>query len=472
MTAQITAPRRRAAAPSTAPFRVGKVAGYLRGRAWYLRYQEQGRRRQPRVGPDRELAIQLAAEINAQLLIGAPSAFAFEPISLPDLRSHWLENHEFVRRSSLHTIRRYRAATEHLLRFVTDRRPVRYVSDLRPSHVEEFVRYLRTLHVAPNGHPRARKRQLLDSGVRFILETCGALINYARKRRHLPPYAENPFQMLEIHRAPIDDARPIYALAPHEEVALLGACDSWQLPLFATLLMTGLRPGELVHLLLPDDLDLMDGWLHVRNKPDLGWQIKTRLGRSIPLTPPLVELLRAWVAGRVTGPLFRQRRCSAGHQPPLDGHTSAGLRQVLVDRLNSGEKQVASAGPRERLQTVARTVWRDAGALRTDWIRLEFIELMQLLGRSEITAPKTLRHTFATLLQDANVDPLIRHELMGHVPLGAGRATTTSLGMTAVYTHTRPETKRRQLEEALVHRPIWQLLEARNRQAAIMTETA
>jgi hypothetical protein len=32
----------------------------------------------------------------------------------------------------------------------------------------------------------------------------------------------------------------------------------------------------LVHLLLPDDLDLDAGCLHVRNKPELGWQVKTR----------------------------------------------------------------------------------------------------------------------------------------------------------------------------------------------------
>jgi hypothetical protein len=59
-----------------------------------------------------------------------------------------------------------------------------------------------------------------------------------------------------------------------------------------------------------------------------------------------------------------------------------------------------------------------------------------------------LRHTFATILQDANVDPLIRNELMGHVP-AISPAPGAGLGMTAVYTHTRPETKRRQLENAL-----------------------
>jgi len=59
------------------------------------------------------MARQMAAEINAQLEVGAPSALGFEPISIPDLRQRWLDHHEHVRRSSLETIRRYRAATEH-----------------------------------------------------------------------------------------------------------------------------------------------------------------------------------------------------------------------------------------------------------------------------------------------------------------------------------------------------------------------
>jgi hypothetical protein len=55
---------------------------------------------------------------------------------------------------------------------------------------------------------------------------------------------------------------------------------------------------------------------------------------------------------------------------------------------------------------------------------------------------------FATTLQDANVDPLIRNQLMGHVASGQGTAHG-GLGMTGVYTHSRPETVRRQLECAL-----------------------
>jgi hypothetical protein len=55
-------------------FRVAIVWAHLRGRVWYLCYHEHGRRRRPRVGPDREAARQLAAHVNAQLEVGAPAA--------------------------------------------------------------------------------------------------------------------------------------------------------------------------------------------------------------------------------------------------------------------------------------------------------------------------------------------------------------------------------------------------------------
>jgi integrase len=60
------------------------------------------------------------------------------------------------------------------------------------------------------------------------------------------------------------------------------------------------------------------------------------------------------------------------------------------------------------------------------------------------TCPKSWRHFFATLLQDANVDPPIRQQVLGHRP-----TSSTGLGMTTASTHTRPETLRLQVEGAL-----------------------
>jgi integrase len=86
----------------------------------------------------------------------------------------------------------------------------------------------------------------------------------------------------------------------------------------------------------------------------------------------------------------------------------------------------------------------NAGAIKSDAVRMSFMRIMRAIGHPEATCPKSWRHTFATLLQDANVDPLIRQVTLGHKPTpGSG------LGMTATYTHTRPDTQRRQIEQAL-----------------------
>lgn len=125
-----------------------------------------------------------------------------------------------------------------------------------------------------------------------MLECCRAMFNFAAKRRHLSPYAENPFRALDVDRMPFAAARPVELLTPEQERAFIEACDGWQFPVFLTLLLTGLRPGELCHLLWPDDLDLNAGLLRVRNKPRLGWQVKTRNERDIPLLPEVVAVLR------------------------------------------------------------------------------------------------------------------------------------------------------------------------------------
>lgn len=432
-------------------FRVGRVRAYRRGQVWYLCYHENGKRKQPRVGPERGVARQMAAEINAQLETGVPSSLGFEPISIPDLRQRWLEQHEHVRRSSLQTIRRYRAATEHLINFVSEECRVQRASDFRSTHAEQFVRYLRSIRVAPNGHKNTRKRPLRDCGIKYILLTCSTMFNYAERHRHLPPYAENPFRAIEVGRIPIEDAKPILAFDADQERQLLTACDDWQFPIFLTLLMTGLRPGELTHLLLREDLDLESRWLFVRNKPQLGWQVKTRTERAIPLSPVLAGVLSVLIGERKTGPVFLQRRCQQGFSPPLITFTRKRLETEMQRRTAGLESTTDSANGRVTHEAAAKTIWRDLGAIKPDQIRKDFMRLTKEIGLKEVTAPKTLRHTFATCLQDANVDPLIRNELMGHST--GDNQKNGGLRMTATYTHTRPETKRQQLEDALANRP-------------------
>ena len=269
-------------------FRVGRVRGYMRGTVWYLCYHENGARRRPRVGPDLEQARTLAAQTNGQLETGACPVLRFQPLTVPELRQRWLDHHEHVLRSSVATVNLYRAATQHLLNFLTGPTSPRLASRVSATDAEEFVRYLRTVAVASNGRRGCRKRRLMDKGVRYILESCRALFGYAARQRHLSPYVQNPFSAIRVDRIPVDDAKPIVLLSAEQERQFLEACDDWQFPVFLTLMLTGLRPGELCHLLVNDlDLEGDAPVLRVRNKPKLGWLFKTRSARQVPLLPEL-----------------------------------------------------------------------------------------------------------------------------------------------------------------------------------------
>jgi integrase len=201
---------------------------------------------------------------------------------------------------------------------------------------------------------------------------------------------------------------------------------------------------------LPDDLDLEAGLVRVCNKPRLGWQVKTRNQRVIPLVPVLVEVLRIHLGERRCGPVFRRRRWEGSDGPAA--HTASAMDQELTRVCAAREAETGQQLSRTERLRLAHRLWRERGAVREDRVRLEFIKLTQAIGLPGCTAPKLLRHQFATALQEGRVDPLIRNELMGHVPAGQ-RGAGAGLGMTAVYTHTRPEVCRQQLEQALTGRP-------------------
>jgi integrase len=421
---------------------VGRVTVYLRGEIWYVYYFENGQRVRRRLGGSWLEAKQLAAQVNAQLATGAPAMLSFEPVSIPELRRRWLDHHEHVLRSSVATIRRYRAATDHLVRFVENGSAVKSADGVALSTAEQFARYLRRVKASPNGHPNTAPRTLRDKGVIFILETCRAMFNYAAKHRHLPPYHENPFAQIELDRIPIEDAKPIELFTPEQETAFWIACDRWQFPIFLTMALTGLRSGELVHLLLPDDIDWEARVIRVRNKPDLGWRTKTRNDRDIPIVAELIDVLRRIIRDRQTGPLFLRRRFMTGQEVPVLLNCN---RQQLAMELGRRSEALGEERTRFEETRIAKSAWRDAGAIKETTLRVEFMQVTEKIGLTHVTCPKLLRHMFATSLQEANVDPLIRQELMGHA---SGR-NNGGLGMTAVYTHTRDTTCRSQLETAM-----------------------
>jgi integrase len=199
-----------------------------------------------------------------------------------------------------------------------------------------------------------------------------------------------------------------------------------------------MQVGELAHLLI-EDVDWKTGWFRIKNKISLGWRVKTGQQRKIPILPEVMQALHWARAGRIAGPLLLRRKFFLGLAPPLQG-SLRDLEQVCRDRL----LKLGTLPSRHQEAVIARQVWRDAGAIKADDIRQSFIRVMRNIGHPEASCPKSWRHSFATLLQDANVDPLIRQITLGHSP-GLERG----LWMTGEYTHTRPETQRQQIEAAL-----------------------
>jgi integrase len=376
--------------PSSSPrFRVGKVSVYLHHGAWWLYYREHGRPVRNKVAERRDDAERIAAQVNAQITSGSPTLLSFEPISVPDLRRQFLDYHEHVLNSSLGTVNRYRTATQHLENYVTRLPRQPRLHEVRP---DAFAVYLRKLEVAPNGHAHSARRRLRDKGIQYILETCRSMYNFALKRRHLPPYAGNPFSELPLDRFKIEDAKPIFVFNETNELAFFKAASEWAFPIHFTLAKTGLRIGELAHLLI-EDLDLAGGWLHVRNKTDLGWRIKTGQERTVPLLPEMVTVLRAVIGSRAVGPVFVRERL-VEHRPKLVGDR-AGLERVLQERVAARRSGGQVAGRAEN-HSVARTVWWDAGVVKSDAIRQSFVRVMEAIGYAESTCPKSWRHSFAT----------------------------------------------------------------------------
>ena len=419
--------------------RIGRVSVYHHHGGWYVYYREGERSVRKRVADTRADAEKIAGQINAQVASCTPTMLAFEPVSVAELRQSFLDHHEHVLRSSLATVRRYRAATQHLEDFC------RQLPSAPPAHevsADRFVRYVREVSVSPNGHPNSQRRTLRDKGVVFILETCRSMYGFAARRRHLPPYAENPFSQLTLSRFRIEDAKSISVFDSVTEPRFLQALNDWAFPIHFVLAKTGLRPGELTHLLI-EDLDFNDGWLLIRNKASLGWRIKTGQERAVPLCDEAVSVLQRVVGKRQQGLVFLRPRFRE-FPPQLAGPLSQ-LEREAEQRLTRTQKSTGAVSRTDAAQ-VLRTVWRDAGLIRTDAIRKAFIRAGRAIGRPEMTCPKSWRHTFATLLQDAEVDPLIRQITLGHKSAGDARG---ALGMTSVYTHTRPETQKRQIERAL-----------------------
>ena len=309
-----------------------------------------------------------------------------------------------------------------------------------------FVRHLRSLQVSPTATRIPAKNRCAEKGIRFILERPASPFTASQRNN-------GSFRLILRSRfaARTVPARPRRCQAgicvrQSQRIGILRHVTVWALPIFLTLAKTACARRTAARCV--EDLDLDGGWWHVRSKPDLDWWVKTRRDRSVPLVPEFVDVLRRLLGGRNGGPVFLRERFGgySPHTPPL---SYVGLSKLVAPRhcRAGSSQQTLSRSDRAR---IARAVRRSGG--RPPDCAAASVSGSERCHRfsAMLTCPKCFRHTFATLLQEANVDPLIRQLTLGHAPAGNGMAT---LGMTSLYTHTSPALQHREIVRAMQLRP-------------------
>ena len=142
-------------------------------------------------------------------------------------------------------------------------------------------------------------------------------------------------------------------------------------------------------------MDLEQSLLFVRNKPKLGWQVKPRSEREIPIAQELRDVLQVVIGTRRQGPVFLRRRFANRQTPMLAEANQNRLELELAQRVAAQEAERRQPVTRQERLVMARKLWSDAGALKPDRIRQEFMRMTRAIGQPQQTAPKLFRHLFA-----------------------------------------------------------------------------
>ena len=99
--------------------------------------------------------------------------------------------------------------------------------------MEDFVKWLRRQRRTRNGAQTGRQAHYTTTGIQLILSTCRTAFNWAKKRRHPPPYAENPFTSFPIEQLRGRAQTEVQVLTPDQQHTFFEECDNWQGAIFS-----------------------------------------------------------------------------------------------------------------------------------------------------------------------------------------------------------------------------------------------
>ncbi len=351
---------------------------YRRENVWYVDVRYKGRRIRKRVGTSKRMA-ELALKDAEVKIAREEFGFSKKDISIDELVQRVLEYNRTNHRES--TAKRYKAGTDHLRRYLAEKRPdVVALSQLSTEVIEGFKAFRRDEWVNPNGKPVNGDEGVKDytrkgaraRTVNLELDAIKTMLNVARRWGYLK---ENPLS--EVKPLKTDDKKPVQFLAVEECEKLLEAASSEFYPILFAFLNTGMRKAELENLRW-EDVDFSRRKILVRAKED--WKPKTG-EREIPLTDDLHDLLTEL-----------KHSC----------RKAKGVDYVF---------NVKASGRSH------------------NWLRIELIRTAVRAEIPGLTKIHTLRHTFASHLVMNGVDLPTVGKLMGH----------SDVETTMIYAHLAPE---------------------------------
>ena len=417
--------------------RLGKVTIYRRGHNYWLYFRDSGKTIRKRIDGNLATAKATASHVNVYLEQRRPSPFDFASRPIGKVTEEFLDHCRLGRGLRVRTLRRYEAALGHFKEFIETKPHIRNVDQVRADTVDEFVRYLSQKQRVRSGERNGPKGNYTRSGIAFVLSTCRTLFNYARKRRLLSPYEENPFSSFPIDKLRTREPSQVELLASEQVKEFFQACDAWQFPLFFILSLYGLRVGELSHLLI-SDVNLAKEQFTIQSKPFLLWYVKSNRQRVLPIIPAVRPLFESQIGDRGEGFVFLSRVHGDGRRtvPPFLNRTE--LEAYVAEHMSSLKAGNSIEADKKQFNFVRR-IMHQLGKAREDRVREEFIQVTSKIRRPEVTTVHSLRHLFATLAEENGLNPLTVQTILGH----------SRLEMTRHYTHTGLEAKKAALEDFL-----------------------
>lgn len=349
------------------------------------------------------------------------------------------------------TVTRYSSAVAHFRTFVDQPHVARKWPSLSRIDREfqlAFAAYLNGIQISPNGHNNSRIRPM--KGQDFVLDVVRSLLEWAadsERGKLLPDGFRNPFILRKnsSNRIVVD---PICSLdiTVGMAVDLAMAADSFQLGIFAPMLLYGLRPGELGWLFREN---AGDDWLRVACVKELDYTTKGRRDKRLPIVDCLKKL---WNTSGVhdSGLLFVKRRVAEGRiSVPLLGQSLAALVDEYRCRCTAANS--LSAAKKRQLRN---RLMKEAGQLNYDHVEGEFRKLTRQLKWPANATLKDLRHLFATCLENAGVPEFYRRYFMGQSFGKAPIVTYTHLTGDKLREHFKKaiDTEMRPIQDAIISR--------------------